>query len=251
MVIHVIDLSVDQNCYPDFKRDFGPEHDAIYINAFTDRLPDPGAAGIVVLTGSAHSITKDYPWLATLEDFTRKRCASGLPLFGVCYGHQLIARALAGREAVGRAAVPEVTFAPIEIVKQHPVFAGLPNPFLVMSSHYDEAKKLPDGFELLARSRDCAVQAMAHRDRPIVGVQFHPEFDIAKSRQSVNDERESLIRLGLDPDALQAGIPDRRTGADVILRNFAGFAGIAGFAGLDGFAGSRPHSDQTIKSDRS
>ena len=196
----------------------------MYINAFSDRLPDPDVDGIVVLTGSAHSITKDFPWLPGIEDFTRKRCMSGLPLFGVCYGHQLIARALLGKEAVGRAAVPEVGFAPIEIVKRHPIFDGLPNPFLVMSSHYDEVRTLPGGFECLAKSNNCAIQAMAHRDRPVAGVQFHPEFDSAKARQSVSDEREKLAALGLDPEALLAGIPDERMGADSILRNFARFA---------------------------
>jgi GMP synthase (glutamine-hydrolysing) len=182
----------------------------------------------VVLTGSAHSITSDYPWLPPLEDFTRARCQRGLPLFGVCYGHQLIARALAGRDAVGRAAVPEIGFGPVEIVQPHPVFDGLPNPFLVMSSHYDEVTRLPDGFEVLARSRHCAVQAMAHRRAPIVGVQFHAEFDAPAARRSVADEREKLVGLGLDPDALLAGIPDRRAGAEAILRNVAALAGKEG-----------------------
>jgi len=182
----------------------------------------------VVLTGSAYSITRDYPWLPAAEEFTRQRCRLGRPLFGVCYGHQLIARALAGKGAVGRAAVPEIGFAPVEIVKRHPVFEGLPSPFLVMSSHYDEVTTLPGGFELLARSRDCGVQAMAHRELPIVGVQFHAEFERDKSRQSVIDERENLVKLGLDPDALLATIPERRAGAQIILRNFADFAGPVG-----------------------
>lgn len=179
----------------------------------------------MVLTGSAHSITRDHPWLPRLEEFTRARCGLGLPLFGVCYGHQLIARALAGREAVGRAAVPEFGFGPVEIVRPHPVFAGLPDPFRVMSAHYDEVRTLPDGFEVLARSRHCAVQAMAHRRAPIVGVQFHAEFESATSRRSVEDERENLLRLGMDPDALLAGIPDRRAGAEAILGNVAALAG--------------------------
>lgn len=223
--IHVIDISVKQDCHPDFERDFGPEHHTRYINAFSDAYPDPAADGLVVLTGSAHSITRDYPWLPGLEAFTRARCQRGLPLFGVCYGHQLIARALAGRSAVGRAAAPEIGFGPVEIVKPHPVFAGLPDPFRVMSSHYDEVRALPDGFEVLARSRHCAIQAMAHRQAPIVGVQFHAEFDAPAARRSVEDERDKLLRLGLDPDALLAGIPERRAGAEAILRNMAALAG--------------------------
>lgn len=178
-----------------------------------------------MLTGSEYSITHDYPWLDPLLEYVRKVFDSGKPLLGICYSHQLIARALAGKEAVGKAGIPEITFAPIEITKPHPIFAGLPNPFRVMSSHYDQVCRLPEGFETVARSRDCPIQAMVHHDKPVVGMQFHPEMDIEQGRQSLLEEWEKLKTYGLDPEKLLAQIPSCRTGAERVLRNFLKYVG--------------------------
>lgn len=69
----------------------------------------------------------------------------------------------------------EQGFYPIRIVQADPLFAGLPDPFIVRESHVCEVKTLPPGFELLATNDNCRVQAMKHRDRPLYGTQFHPE----------------------------------------------------------------------------
>ena len=66
-------------------------------------------------------------------------------------------------------------FFPIQIVKRDPLFEGLPSTMMMRCSHYCETKKLPDGFELLASSGHCTIEAMRHRDRPLYGTQFHPE----------------------------------------------------------------------------
>ena len=66
-------------------------------------------------------------------------------------------------------------FFPIRIVKRDPLFVGLPSTMMMRCSHYCEVKKLPDGFELLASSGHCKIEAMRHRDRPLYGTQFHPE----------------------------------------------------------------------------
>ncbi|HLK61147.1 MAG TPA: gamma-glutamyl-gamma-aminobutyrate hydrolase family protein [Chthonomonadaceae bacterium] len=62
-----------------------------------------------------------------------------------------------------------------ETGRTDPLFSGLaPSPYLY-ESHYCEIKALPPGFELLASTPECRIQAMRHRDRPLYGVQFHPE----------------------------------------------------------------------------
>jgi GMP synthase (glutamine-hydrolysing) len=63
----------------------------------------------------------------------------------------------------------------VEIVKRDPLFAGLPRKMLLPEAHYCEVKKLPPGFSLLATNANCRIQAMRCDERPIYGVQFHPE----------------------------------------------------------------------------
>ena len=66
-------------------------------------------------------------------------------------------------------------FYPISRVKDDPLFRGLPEVMTMRCAHYCEVKRLPPGFELLARSKHCAIEAMRHERRPLYGTQFHPE----------------------------------------------------------------------------
>jgi GMP synthase-like glutamine amidotransferase len=66
-------------------------------------------------------------------------------------------------------------FFPIRRVKADPIFAGLPATMIMRCSHYCEVKRLPRGFELLASSDHCRIEAMRHRSDPIYSTQFHPE----------------------------------------------------------------------------
>ena len=66
-------------------------------------------------------------------------------------------------------------FFPIRRMKEDPLFHGIQNPMIMKCNHYCEVKKLPHGFELLATSGHCRIEAMRHRERPLYGTQFHPE----------------------------------------------------------------------------
>jgi para-aminobenzoate synthetase len=97
-----------------------------------------------------------------------------LPVLGVCLGHQGIATAFGG--AVEQAPAP-VHGEATEIVHEGaPMFAGLPRRFEAVRYHsWVVAEPLPDCLEVTARAGDGTVMALAHRTRPIWGVQFHPE----------------------------------------------------------------------------
>lgn len=96
-----------------------------------------------------------------------------VPLLGICYGHQLIAHVLGGEVAKGGSA--EYGLGRIYVDKEDLLFKGIPGEFRAWASHFDEVKKLPEGFEALAHSSTCAVEAMKHKERSIFGTQFHPE----------------------------------------------------------------------------
>jgi GMP synthase-like glutamine amidotransferase len=66
-------------------------------------------------------------------------------------------------------------FVPIRRVRNDPLFAGLPKLMTMRCAHYCQVRKLPPGFELLASSDHCRIEAMRHRRRVLYGTQFHPE----------------------------------------------------------------------------
>jgi GMP synthase (glutamine-hydrolysing) len=97
------------------------------------------------------------------------------PVLGICYGMQLIAR-LAGGE-VKRGGRREYGRAELEIVEPDAIFAGFDagEATTAWMSHGDHVEDAPPGFRVIARSAGNPVAAFAHRERPIYGVQFHPE----------------------------------------------------------------------------
>lgn len=98
---------------------------------------------------------------------------SGLPILGLCYGHQLICLNLGGE--VKRGSVHEFGPAEFHPDRQHPLFAGLSSSATVWMSHGDSVTKLPNGFQRIGSTADCNLAAVANDAKKIYGVQFHPE----------------------------------------------------------------------------
>jgi len=100
--------------------------------------------------------------------------ALGIPVLGLCYGHQWMAQAAGG--TVSPAKVKE--YGPTAIrttVTHNPLFKELPKEFTVWMSHGDEVAVLPEGFETAASSKDCKNSAMMDLKRGLFGIQFHIE----------------------------------------------------------------------------
>jgi anthranilate synthase component 2 len=100
---------------------------------------------------------------------------AGLPLLGVCLGHQTIGQAFGGR--VIRA--PQIVHGKTDLMHHTGlgVFAGLPSPVRATRYHslVVERATLPACLEITAETADGLIMGLRHRDRPIEGVQFHPE----------------------------------------------------------------------------
>ncbi len=98
---------------------------------------------------------------------------SGIPLLGICYGMQLIARDLGGELVASRHR--EFGAATLETLTPSPLFEGVPHMTRAWMSHGDTVLAPPLGFARLARTSGCAIAAFGSDERRIYGVQFHPE----------------------------------------------------------------------------
>ena len=98
-----------------------------------------------------------------------------LPIFGVCLGHQAMGQAFGG-EVIRAKQLMHGKTSPIHH-EGRSVFKGLPSPFTATRYHSlaVRAETLPDVLEVTARTADGEIMGLAHRTRPIHGVQFHPE----------------------------------------------------------------------------
>ena len=98
-----------------------------------------------------------------------------MPIFGVCLGHQAMGQAFGG-EVIRAKALMHGKTSPIEH-EGRSVFKGLPSPFTATRYHSLAVRRetLPDVLEVTAWTADGEIMGLAHRTRPIHGVQFHPE----------------------------------------------------------------------------
>ena len=129
----------------------------------------------LILSGSDASIVDNYPWEKPLGSLLEEFIGLGRPVLGICYGHQFIVKTLCGKNHIRHAAKPEFGYRRIKF-STNPLFVGIQKPLISMVSHFDEVHSLGDGFRVLASTPDCEVQAFQYSDRPVWGMQFHPEY---------------------------------------------------------------------------
>jgi len=145
---------------------------------------------VVFIGGSGEfSAADNHPWMQDLLSFVRHVVNTGMPLFGSCWGHQVIARALGGRVEHDPLRA-EMGCLPVQLTSaglSDTLFGSFPPTFLANMGHHDRVTILPPGAVELARSATQPFQAFRMEGRPVYGTQFHSELDAAR-------EKERLIR---------------------------------------------------------
>ncbi len=143
------------------------------LPADTDASDLNDAAGIILSGGPQSVYEKGSPQADPAI------LSLGIPVLGLCYGHQWLAHAAGG--TVAPATVKEYGPTDIKKVKNEQrrvnsdLLADLPEEFRVWMSHGDEVSVLPDGFVTIASSQNCIHAAMMHAEKQLFGIQFHIE----------------------------------------------------------------------------
>jgi GMP synthase (glutamine-hydrolysing) len=161
---------IKRNC-----RELGYDCDMLYNKASQAEFDEFINEGVVkiILSGGPSSVYADPPNLSSSVCQKLKDGQIRMPVLGVCYGQQMIAHVFGAKVAKGKSA--EYGMGEVEIDSEDVIFKGVPKKIKAWVSHFDEVKELPKGFVKLAHSATCDIEAMRHAERPIFGVQFHPE----------------------------------------------------------------------------
>jgi GMP synthase-like glutamine amidotransferase len=203
----IVDLSVNPAVYRPVAH-WRPHVDALGVPMDVCRPPDGAWPADLapyshaILTGSEASILDDTDWIVQACDLTRALAEQRVKLLGSCFGHQMLGRALSGRDVVRRTPTPE--FGWVEVRKTgslagDPLIDALPERCHVYASHFDEIFPLPPGWERVAETDRCACAVIRHTSGRAWGIQPHPEIDIDEGRalqatylQTMPERREVL-----------------------------------------------------------
>lgn len=197
------------------------EWEQVDVRAADVELPHPEAADGFIITGSSSSVTERAPWMLRTEELVRRISRAEVPLFGICFGHQLVAQALGG-EVVRNPRGREIGTVEV-IVKDaaDPLLAGLAGSFAANATHVDTVGTLPPGARVLAET-SLEPNAIFVVGETTKCVQYHPEID-GDAMLRYLDARAHFIRAeGGDPEAIKARSGDAPGGAET-LRNFVRF----------------------------
>ena len=142
----------------------------------------------IILSGGPHSVyEKNAPRIE------KNILELGLPVLGICYGHQLISQLLGATVKSGNQKEYGISF--IEKTKECDLFAGLNSKEQMWMSHGDEVSVLAEGFEIIAETSDCPIAAVQNPNKKIFGVQFHPEVADSLNGLKVLDNFLSICCL--------------------------------------------------------
>ena len=165
-------------------------------------IPDLVGYDALILSGGEHSPEEfEDPFFQAERERVLSAVEEGVPVFGVCLGHQLLAHWLGGKVERGQWEVGwyEVTLTPAGL--DDPLFGDMSPQFYAFLWHSDQITQLPAGASNLASSDLCAVQAFRYGDLPVWGVQFNLQFDPALA-EGVLRGATWLSKVGIDADEM-------------------------------------------------
>jgi len=194
--------------------------DLLQIDVFRHQpLPEPRNLAGIVITGSPAMVSAKLDWREYTAKWLRQAVQAGIPVLGVCYGHQLLAHALggvAGPNPAGRQ-IGTVNSQLIDNIINDPLMGHLPNIFSAQTSHSEVVLKLPPGASRLATSPLDDNFAIRFAENAW-GVQFHPEFSAKTVSDYIRYRTDALLEEGLKPQELLANVTETAESKSVLQK---------------------------------
>ncbi|MEM7562530.1 MAG: gamma-glutamyl-gamma-aminobutyrate hydrolase family protein [Pseudomonadota bacterium] len=128
-----------------------------------------------LITGSKHGVYENLEWMLKLQEFVREIAESGVPLAGICFGHQIIAQALGGN-VVKSDKGWGVGLHQYQIDISRSWMQPESEQIKLYAYHQDQVVELPENAEVFASSDFCPYAGLIYGDS-IISVQAHPEFE--------------------------------------------------------------------------
>ena len=172
-------------------------------------LPPPGSHRAAIITGSWSMVTDRLDWSEATAQWIREAMAIDMPIFGVCYGHQLMAHALGGTVGYHPQGI-EIGCLPVHFragAQADPLVGALPPRFNALLTHQQTVLAPPDGAQVLAGSAHDPHQIIRYGSNAL-STQFHPEFTPAILDACIRRNAEGLREAGQNPGALRGALVD-------------------------------------------
>jgi len=181
--------------------DFGSQYSELIarrireINVYSEVLPSTTTLDDIkkkkdvkglILSGGPSSVFDDHA-----PSLDPALLGSGIPVLGICYGMQLMAKQLGGKVVQGT--TQEYGRANFFIDDNFDLFEGLWLEMTIWMSHGDTLLSLPSGFQCLGHTPDCDIAAIGNRQRKLYGVQFHPE--VSHTPKGIELIRNFVLRI--------------------------------------------------------
>jgi len=181
-----------------------------------------GVKAVLIGGSGSFSARGNEPWLQTTTAFLREDViGAGRPMFGVCFGLQLLGRTL-GVDVIHDPDRREVGTFEVEVfeaAQSCELFNGLPKRMLVQQGHNDRIVALPEGTTHLATSERASVQAMKVIGKPVWATQFHPE--LSRRDNAMRYKRYISAYGGGSPqpdDPVMSSLRDTPSATDLLRR---------------------------------
>ena len=198
--------------------------DVVRYHAFNGEFPESlDDYDGIFLSGSPHGSYEDIPFINREHELIRKAAEKRIPMLGICFGSQIMASALCGRDQVFRRDFCEIGYKDLpttEAVRTDRITGDLGESVNMFVWHNDEVRADHPDMVILAYSDICPNQVWRFRDQRIWGIQGHPEITAEQAPLWFEENRERMIRDGAVIEELKASAHEAAE-AKTMISNFA------------------------------
>jgi len=179
----------------------------------------------IYLSGSVLCASDNLDWMHRVHDLIRTAVEKNIPMLGSCFGSQILASALCGKDQLFRRSDCEVGYTWIYLnnsTPTDPLLKNLEDKVAMFVWHNDEIRADHEDMVILGKSAVCPNHIWRYKNEPVWGIQGHPELNREQVIQVLDNYRDCFIRDGADIDGIKEQAVNNIEGIKLI-QNFIDF----------------------------